>query len=419
MLKQIFSWKDVLENDNEHIRASSFVLALYVSLIPIANGLSGLVGKVNIVNYIIILYFFLTAIELFRKPEPLLRKELTYIYLFFLYSAASFFWNGDMELNWGVRTTFTAVLLFFFSAGRCYSAKERRLFVTAILIGAVAAIIVASANFQSVVERRLEIRVCKEIDPNFFCGDLCAALALMMTLGLDKKYHWMVVPISFIFIFFFFASSRGAMLIGLSLFTWWMGAATFKKKVYVPILALFLFAILLFILTRPMVTHLLIRGEVSKLIVNRTNPETLIEDNGAGRLQIWLEAWKCFINSSIPRKIFGNGLVSFPKAVNYVAPGHQSEYSSHNIYINALIEGGIVGFILQLAAFLQIFIYSIKKRSLFGSMTIIALALEGLFLDAQFSRSYSWAFTIAAIYEGGKSFEILRSSISYGDCPGI
>ena len=407
LLRQIFSWHDDRLCAFESIRLSSFVLAIYVALIPIANGLSGLIGQINIINYITILYFLSSFVELIRRPEPLFRKEFIATYLFFFFTLASFFWNGKLTLSWGVRTVFTNVLIFVLASGRLYSGKEKKLFAGAIFTGALIAIVVAAVHFPSVAVRQLEIKVSKEIDPNFFCGDLFVAVAMMMTMSLNKKYHWMLFFISLLFLIVYFASSRASMIITLIMLVWWIGAAASKKRIHIPIITVLLFALLLFVLTRPAVMDFLIKGSVADLLIERTKPKTLVEDQGSGRVQIWLAAWEYFLETPARFKLFGSGLATFPEIVNYIAPGHNAPYSSHNIYINALIEGGVIGFILQLTALLQVFIHTIKKKSLFGSLALIALAWEGTALDAQFSRTFALAFVIAAIYRGGDDYEIL------------
>ena len=85
------------------------------------------------------------------------------------------------------------------------------------------------------------------------------------------------------------------------------------------------------------------------------------------------------------------------------------------MYVNALIEGGVTGLLLLLAAFLQIFIYSLKNKNLWGTLAVIGFAVEGISLDAQVFRIFAWVFIVAAIYKGGDSYEIRFSTVGDGD----
>ena len=67
MLKQLFSLDHGRESIPDGIRASSAILALYVAFLPIATGLTGLIGSISPLNYIAALYFVVSFAELLRR----------------------------------------------------------------------------------------------------------------------------------------------------------------------------------------------------------------------------------------------------------------------------------------------------------------------------------------------------------------
>ena len=194
----------------------------------------------------------------------------------------------------------------------------------------------------------------------------------------------------------------------------WSLVAIYKKKYFLPIIA-----ILLTYIFYTIFAYCIKKLGQSTLLIDRIDPRTLAEDSGAGRLEIWMAAFNTFLKAGPLRKIFGFGHGGFRAAVNFIAPGYVNPYSSHNMYVNALIEGGVVGLILLLLAFLQIFIFAVKRKNLWGALAVIGFALEGISLDAQIYQVFPWAFIVAALFKGGDDYEILLSPVGDGDRSGL
>ncbi len=412
-----FFGRDVSEQKQEGIRLSSIVLALYIALLPIATGLTGLIGSISPMNYIAVLYFVVSFAELLRHPQPLFKKEFLLIYLYFAYTAVSFLWNSDKSIDWQLTTFLTTALLFAFAAGRGYSEKELKLFVIASFVSIAIVFAVVAANFPT--NRRMSVRVVQIMDPNDFGCGLCVVIAMAMALCLEKKYWWMIVILTLLYLTVILSSSRGAMLMAVIMTIWWIGAAISKKKILIPLILLVQFALfsLIVLFLAPKVLHL--SEIIIKFIIGRMNLLSLLKDGGAGRTGIWRAAADTFLQSKPIRMIFGYGHASFVHTVHYISPGNTFYYEAHNTFIKALIEGGIVGLLLLLSAFLQIFIYSIKRHNLWGTLAVIGFAVEGISLHAQVFRVFAWVFIVAAIYKGGDSFELQLSSSGDGDRPGL
>ncbi len=416
MLKKLFFPGAELQPAPEGIRISSCFLGLYVALLPIATGLTGLIGSISPLNYIAVLYFLTAFIELLRRPGRLFKKEFCFIYLYFFYTLASFFWNENREISWYLTTFLTTVLLFLLAASRSYSEKELKLFVAASLVSIAIVLAVAAINFPTLEqEKRLQITLVSVMDRNDFGCGLCVVIALMMTMGLEKKNAWAVFVLALLFLTVILTSSRGAMLMIAVMMLCWACSTIRIKRILIPLIPILLFiaAVLVVVVFFPDTFR--VNERASKYILNRLNLISLLRDGGAGRIYIWRAAFATFQNASPLRKIIGFGHASFSEAVRFSFPGFDFFTDSHNMYVNALIEGGVTGLLLLLAAFLQIFIYSLKNRNLWGTLAVIGFAVEGISLDAQVFRIFAWVFIVAAIYKGGDSYEIRFSTVGDGD----
>ena len=418
MLKQLFSLDHGRESIPDGIRASSAILALYVAFLPIATGLTGLIGSISPLNYIAALYFVVSFAELLRHPHPLFKKEFFLIYLYFAYTAASFLWNGDKQIEWQLTTFLTTALLFAFAAGHGYNEKELKLFVIASLVSIAIVFAVVAANFPT-HSIRMVVRIVETMDPNDFGCGLCVVIAMVMTMSLEKKNRWMVLILVLLFMTIILSSSRGAMLMASVMMIWWIGAAAAKKKILIPLIPILLVGLLALAVLVFFPQKFNLSEKTIQFIIKRMNLLALLKDGGAGRSTIWRAAVNSFLQFRPIRMIFGYGHGAFAQTVQFQFESKTYLSEAHNMYLKALIEGGIVGLLLLLSAFLQIFIYSIKRHNLWGTLAVIGFAVEGISLHAQVFRVFAWVFIVAAIYKGGDSFELQLSSSGDGDRPGL
>ena len=175
----------------------------------------------------------------------------------------------------------------------------------------------------------------------------------------------------------------------LGMFGYWLYIA-FKNKKALTFFLLIVCLIFVF---------LVFEDHISQYLIDRYSISAVFNDGGSGRTKIWMAAFETFKNSNILRIIFGYGHGGFRHAVNYVAVGHSSAYEAHNMFINALIEGGILGLIFLTLAFIQVFKYAQKNNNTWGCLAIIGFFIEGLSLDAQSYRVFAVAFIVAVIYK--------------------
>jgi len=133
-------------------------------------------------------------------------------------------------------------------------------------------------------------------------------------------------------------------------------------------------------------------------MLQRFSITALIASGGTGRSDIWKAALKYFTEQDPIHMLFGNGLGSFADTVKYVQVGHDYRYESHNMFINILIEGGVVGLGLLITCFVSLYINAIKNKNLFGVLAVTGFIVSGISLDAQVYRTFAIAAGMAVIY---------------------
>ena len=125
---------------------------------------------------------------------------------------------------------------------------------------------------------------------------------------------------------------------------------------------------------------------------------SLRSDGGSGRLQIWDAGFQKFKDSNVLQQLFGHGFGTFPNVVHYIAIGHTKPYEAHNIFIDCLITGGIVGCALLLTAFISAIVLNYKSKNIFGVLATIALLVASMALDLQNYKAFALVFAVSSIF---------------------
>ena len=86
---------------------------------------------------------------------------------------------------------------------------------------------------------------------------------------------------------------------------------------------------------------LIISNYISADILNRFSLDSIVSSEGTGRYQIWEDALTIFYNSNFIRILFGYGSGTI---IDVYANNGYLNAVAHNIFIEKLIENGIIGF---------------------------------------------------------------------------
>lgn len=378
------------------IKISSYIFAVYLVLLPLSTGLSGIIGNISLMNYIAVLYIIFVCGDLFRKRTIVIQKSLRIIYIYFFYTIISSLWNTNFTFDWYFTTFATTVLIFVFATLNTYSYREIELFIKAVIISSLLVVAVSVFNIIVYHNYRLFITISSTMDPNDFACGLCLIISVYIFMLMTKKKSlWTGIVLAIIFIIILLTGSRGAVLMVLGMISYWIVTSSksrrFKNIIMLGILALFV--------------YIFMADTMTEYLLDRFQISSILDTQGSGRLIIWKNAILKFRDSNLIRMIFGYGHGGFKNAVHYIAIGHSSAYESHNIFINALIEGGLVGLILLISSFCKVIRCAWKHNNIIGQLCTIGFLLEGLTLDAQSYRIFAVAFVFAVIINNPRNMK--------------
>jgi O-antigen ligase len=142
------------------------------------------------------------------------------------------------------------------------------------------------------------------------------------------------------------------------------------------------------------------------------------EDDGSGRLQIWQTGLRVLERSGI----FGAGLYNFPLLYSTYVPGRHT--AAHNIYLTALVDLGIPGLAMMLAA-IGSGLYAVWKIRRAAPLSTALTVLEatcigtltsGMFFDILFTKSFwlVWILLTWAMCSAGRSDDASPASVLRG-----
>ena len=178
----------------------------------------------------------------------------------------------------------------------------------------------------------------------------------------------------------FISGSRGGLLaIGvgiLFLLLFNNKSKTYNKVIFIVILILLIYIIMPYLPSN---------------IVNRLSLSAIAEDKASARFEIWEYAFNKFKSESVFHMIFGNGFLSFKNVL-----GIRSV--SHNLFVQTLIEGGIVMIMILVSLFVKIIKYFKNNNSAFMISFVVSLLIMSCSLDVIVSRFFWNSMIIICFY---------------------
>ncbi len=314
--------------------------------------------------------------------------ELLPVYAYFLFTMASCLWNEYFDADWYFgQFAITTAIVFCVTVKRV-TIKEIKLFKLAMYISILIAVISTLMNLPK-PGKRLMIWITSYMDPNDFACGLAIVVSLCLVELMNKKRIILnVLCVAAVGVIVLMSGSRGGLLtMGCIVMVWLFNLkGSIRMKILLALIAFA--AIVLFCAENGIGPKILYRFSITRLI----------SDGGGGRMPIWKAGIEKFLTSDPLHVIFGYGHGSYTTSVRYVAIGHDDPYIAHNMFINALLEGGLVGLGLIVSCFAALYRYAAKHKNLFGILALTGFIAEGLTLDAQVYRTFAFAVAMAVIW---------------------
>ncbi len=373
----------------ERMKIQQLSFLIYILLIPVSAGLQGIIGSISLLNYPSVLMIGAGLINMAAAGHFRYRNDTLCIHLYFIYTLLSCLWFPSFRIDYYFTTFALSAGTLIVTTQYAFTLHERDQVRRAVGASAVVVFLATLLNFDSVIHFRLIIVLSSYIDPNDFACGLCVILGFFLediTRNHRRRSYFVVMGLLFIVLL---SGSRGAMIMAVGEMGWWLFSNAKSKWARRTIAVLSVILILLLILSEIY---------LPEFLRERMDLTSLLRDGGAGRLGIWRAALEKYVDAPVLNKLFGFGHGSFRAAVNYIAPGHADAYEAHNMFINALIEGGVIGLLLLLAGFFQTFALAKRRGNLWGQLALIGFMIEGLSLDAQSFRIFGFVFSIAIVF---------------------
>lgn len=369
------------------IKKSTYFLSIFIILLPVSTALSGLVGSISFENYVAIAYLLFSIIEICIGRYIRFEKSCWAIYIYMAYSLLTCLWNKWFSFNYYYTTFLISFAILVCATCQKYTYRELDCILKSFSLSTIVVIIVTLININHTYAGRIVIRITSTMDPNDFGCGTCIIFALLLVKFSGGNKLLSAMGSLGILVSIVLTGSRGALLMCVTEVITWIIIFGKSGKLKNVVLVFFIFVAVYFF-SFNLSTELLTRFSFSDVLAS----------GGTGRMGIWRAAIVKYIHSDFFHTIFGYGHGAFPQAVNYYGGLRTYPYEAHNMYVNAIIEGGLIGFFLLLLSLKQSIKQSIKNRNYVGLIGLIGFMTTGLSLDTQSYRIFPMAFYVAMVF---------------------
>lgn len=283
------------------------------------------------------------------------------------------------------------IMLLLIATSYPYNEKERKLLLASFIASAfLSATLAYVAPYY--FEGRLTFKINSTMaeDPNQFSGYLIPGLLFFYYQFLTqhkKKILYLLVAIFFTYLILLTGSRGGllAAIIGLMTLSW---LVNYKRTKSIAISTV----VVLLICTLTFFSAVQLINRLDPVISQRFNIEDVAKSGGSGRTDIWDKDIELYSNSSVPRKIFGQGVGSITTLTGRVA---------HNTWLETLVELGLLGVILFSGLVISI------AKQLYNSKQILLFSIFISYIGLTISLSLLgykplWGLIIISIILGSK-----------------
>lgn len=366
-------------------RLFSFSFFVYIFFLPFefvaTIGSKSIIAIVGLVVCLIaILYALLNVKKINFKGLLYVGPFVLYVFVFMV----SFFYTKDREWNLYFLKIYASNILFVICVTTLIklNQKEVELSMVSLILSSLVSSFFIFFIYSDVGSGRRTIGIFNTyIDPNYLAGIMLLSLYsiayFIKRYFSTKKILLLIIPALIIFVAMFLTGSRTFIIaLGLSLLVIFSYLLFFQKKyLFVAIsISVLIIAYLAFysILPEGLKYRFSIPGMLGIW-------ET---ENNVGRVAIWEKILPAFFKKPIFG--WGGGSVFYLTTTFY---GTRVEY--HNIFIEALLELGAVGFLILTSYFVFFFIKSYRERKITQSLLLANALVYGFFLSA-FTVKFFW-----------------------------
>ena len=367
-----------VEARGKRVSFVAWFIALYCALVPLENVLtSSLGGSVN--KYIGLAVMGLAVLWLIASGRGTIRIYSWAMVAYAVYAFATILWTDFGTTTVILRVMLNAWLFTMVASQIELNEREFHLVLTGMMLaGVILSIVIASAGEMTqtndVSGGRMTIVIGGlAVDNNNLAVSLSVPALCAFAFALNPKMHkaWRItniVALAVIVYAILLTGSRGGLLAlagGLLLCLLRSGNGFSWKKILLLVFVL----VLLVVATQYL---------LPESLQERFQVSNVVESGGTGRTGIWISALKVFYKSNFGRMLFGYGFGAFP---NMMEANYGVYKASHSDPIQMLLELGIVGFIVYLVMWYQLFKMAFRKKNALLPALLIIIFIGGLSME--------------------------------------
>ena len=319
-----------------------FLLNIYLVCLPLnAMNIGAFGSALKILAVLPIL------IALLSGNKIQLQKPLRWQFYFTLFAIISIAWSASYSISASRCVTYVLLFTLLLSTS-FFQFDERELYkVKLALVWSSRVTVVLLLIFGDVVEGRLWLKGIITEDPNYICayfafGAVFALNKIMSDRRLLLKLFGVFELCLYVYVVFL-TGSRGGLLailsaIGIYIVTY---SKSGKKYTIAKIICvIFVFAAINIIL-----------DNLPQELKTRFSFDSVSDSGGSGRMELWGNAIDMFKNANVFTKLFGFGTGTARYEMSYL--GYSKVNVVHNIFLETLVELGIIGVIIYSVAILS------------------------------------------------------------------
>lgn len=321
--------------------------------------------------------FFPVAIWIITNHKVKFTLQIEVLILFLLICATSILWSWNITNSISrVMSHFLLLVLLISATAYKYTEREitylKKCLIWSSRISAI--VIMITGNYS---EGRLVLSGIITEDPNYlsayFMFGIANCIIILMKKNVSNSNKAKILIELFFYLYLLFSTgSRGGLFAVVSVIIVIIifynekinqsSAKLIRKKIILILMLIFAASYILTLLPS---------------IAGRFSIQEIKESNGTGRYNLWFSALDTFNQSTVFRKLFGYGTASSKRIISHFTNLPNAVY--HNVFVENLVEIGIIGLILYCAHIGSFFLATIKKKDVFclgilSGMVVLSLS---------------------------------------------
>lgn len=365
--------------NRKRLSLSGVFLVLSFFVLPI-DAYLGSQGLSFVTIGILVLFMISRIVECFIKGRPI-KFKLNIVVAYMVYNII-LVGNGILKIGLSYNNLLFLSMVCFFIVFACWPATEKEIqtIASASVLQMVAFILIC-VRYATVSGGSIYMGIRDMVDPNYLVTNSLLMIVFFLykfqqTIRNSVIYAIVQAIILCAYIgCIVFIGSRGGLLTVCAVIIVYMLLQTRKPlRTFIVLVVIGIIGVIVFF------------NAVPSYITERFTLEHILQDGGSGRLTIWSNYLSYYADQMPSFWIFGAGRDVPPTEIYLVEFGR--EYYSHNLFIKALMEGGVIGIALLIGSMVYLLRNGIKNKNGLFVAALIAFVVGAMFLDLDNMRIF-------------------------------